>query len=97
MRLEKFFENVAPFYQALLEDERLNDQARDYLKSCFVDFYISTATEDDIKNIIKEALEETFTDMNIEGKLRKYLEYHDVSTETEVLNTVIKLLLGGRK
>lgn len=97
MQLEEFFENVAPFYQALLEDERLNDQAGDYLKNCFCKFYIDNATEDDLDEFVRKALEQTFKDWNIEGKLHKYLEYHDVSTETKALNFVIKLLLGGRK
>lgn len=97
MKLDKFFEDVAPYYQALLEDERLNDRAENYLKDCFINFYIKNATEDDLDELIRKALEQTFKDWDIEEKLHKYLEYHDVSTETEVLNTVIKLLLGGRK
>lgn len=97
MKLEKFFEGVAPFYQALVEDDRLTDRARDYLKDCFCKFYIDNATEDDLDEFIRKALEQTFKDWDIEGKLHKYLEYHDVATETEVLNSIIKLLLGGRK
>ena len=94
MKIDKFIKDITPFYFNLLENVGL-EEAQEFVREQFVNYYIQELNEDELLTIIKELAKNKFDEMKVINKLHDYKieNYDEIKEKNKVLND-LKNMIG---
>lgn len=79
MNLEKFIKKTAAYY-ITLKNKCGVIKADEYLRECFINFYINNRADELVK-LARDYINEKYLDENILGKIEQYVNNNEVDTK----------------
>lgn len=79
MNLEKFIKKTAAYY-ITLKNKYGVIKADEYLRECFINFYINNRADELVK-LVHDYINEKYLDENILGKIEQYVNNNEVDTK----------------
>lgn len=79
MNLEKFIKKTAACY-ITLKNKCGVIKADEYLRECFINFYM-TEHEEELVKLVHDYINEKYLDENILGKIEQYVNNNEVDTK----------------
>lgn len=79
MNLEKFLKKTAAYY-ITLKNKYGVIKADEYLRECFINFYINNRADELVK-LACDYINEKYLDENILGKIEQYINNNEVDTK----------------